>query len=53
MLLRHHWLIYFVAALGLSLTPGPNSLLVSPTARCTAGAARWPRWRAGRSAFWC
>ena len=24
----HTWLIYFVAATGLSLTPGPNSLLV-------------------------
>ena len=24
----HTWLLYFVAAVGLSLTPGPNSLLV-------------------------
>jgi len=24
----HTWLLYFVAAIGLSLTPGPNSLLV-------------------------
>lgn len=24
----HSWLLYFIAALGLSLTPGPNSLLV-------------------------
>jgi threonine/homoserine/homoserine lactone efflux protein len=28
MLPLHHWLICFVAALGPSLTPGPNSLLV-------------------------
>ena len=24
----HTWLLYLVAAIGLSLTPGPNSLLV-------------------------
>jgi threonine/homoserine/homoserine lactone efflux protein len=24
----HHWLLYLAAAIGLSLTPGPNSLLV-------------------------
>ena len=24
----HHWIVYLVAALGLSVTPGPNSLLV-------------------------
>ncbi len=34
----HTWLIYLVAAIGLSLTPGPNSLLV-----LTHGALYGPR----------
>lgn len=34
----HTWLLYFVAAIGLSLTPGPNSLLV-----LTHGALHGPR----------
>ena len=34
----HTWLLYLVAALGLSLTPGPNSLLV-----LTHGVLHGPR----------
>lgn len=34
----HTWLIYLVAAIGLSITPGPNSLLV-----LTHGALHGPR----------
>ncbi len=34
----HTWLIYLVAAIGLSITPGPNSLLV-----LTHGAMHGPR----------
>jgi threonine/homoserine/homoserine lactone efflux protein len=34
----HTWLIYFAAALGLAVSPGPNSLLVLTHGACTAGA---------------
>jgi len=48
----HVWLVYTLAAIGLSLSPGPNSLLALTHGAMHGVVARpCTRWSAGRSAF--